>query len=95
MSQLNSIRTMQIEAMSKVAMLVSINAVALGMTRNMANLLGAQLCKLHVVEERGTMVRSLGHSSLQDRITEINKASQSHVVARCIKSNESVMIDLR
>jgi len=40
------------------------------------------------------VVRSIGHNSLQDKLTEISKASQSHVICRVIKSNEAVLIDL-
>lgn len=95
MSQLNTIRTMQMDAMSEIATRVSLNTIALGMTRSMATLLGVEFCKLHIVEERGTIVRSLGAASLQDRITEVIKASQSHVICRVIKSNEAVLIDLQ
>ena len=95
MSQLNGIRTMQIEAMSKIATRVPFNTTVEGMTRSMSMLLGVELCKLHIVEERGTMVRSIGPSSLQDKIVEISKASQSHVICRVIKSNEAVLIDLQ
>lgn len=95
MSQLNSIRTMQIEAMAKIATRVPINTIAEGMTRSMSMLLGVEMCKLHILEERGTMVRSIGPSSLQDKLVEIHKASQSHVICRVIKSNEAVLIDLQ
>lgn len=94
MASLNSIRTMQMEAMASLSSHCPVNEIIKRMNEVMCEILGVEICKLHLVEEGGKMVRMLGENRFQDKVTEVAKALESNVVCRALRENETLLFDL-
>jgi len=94
MGQLNSIRTMQMEAIASVSSHTPVNSVMKRMGDAMCEILDVEACKLHLVEEGGKIVRKLGDMSFQNREVEVAKSAESDIVCRVLRDNETVLFDL-
>lgn len=94
MGQLNSIRTMQMEAVANVASNCPVNTVMKRMGDAMCEILDVEVCKLHLVKKGGNVVRTLGDMSFQDKDIDVAKSTESDMVCRVLRDNETVLFDL-